>query len=176
MAKVTDIGSPGKSPAKSKSKTLSRSRASTPSGSSSRSRSPDRFWERAREAFDLRLEGHSPADIAAILAITPSEVNQLLTQLYGFEAGFLSDQERKTALATEVARLDKLQTAVWPSAMMGDPKSVDSAVRIIQARAKITGLEQADPVVQKNLVLVMGDKEEDYIAALKAAGATPGET
>jgi hypothetical protein len=140
-----------------------------------RSRSPERFWERAREAFDLRLEGHSPADIAEILSIKPAEVSQLLTELYGFEAGFLTDIERKTALATEVARLDKLQTAVWPSAMMGDPKSVDSAVRIIMARAKITGLEQADPVVNKNLVLVMGEKEEDYIKALRNAGVTePG--
>jgi hypothetical protein len=58
---------------------------------------------------------------------------------------------------------------------MGDPKSVDSAVRIIMARAKITGLEQADPVVNKNLVLVMGEKEEDYIKALRNAGVTePG--
>jgi hypothetical protein len=93
----------------------------------------------------------------------------MLSELYGFDAAYLTEQERKTALATEVIRLDKLQTAVWPSAMMGDPKSVDSAVKIIMARAKITGLEQADPVVQKNLVLVMGEKEEDYIAALKAA-------
>jgi hypothetical protein len=68
----------------------------------------------------------------------------------------------------ELVRLEALQTAVWPSAMMGDPKSVDSALKIIQTRAKITGLEQADPVTQKNLVLVMGDKEADYIAALKA--------
>jgi hypothetical protein len=45
---------------------------------------------------------------------------------------------------------------------------VDSAVRIISARAKITGLESVDPVVNKNLVLVMGEKEEDYIKALKA--------
>jgi hypothetical protein len=103
------------------------------------------------------------------LSITPSEINRLLSELYGYEAGFLTDNERKTALATEVARLDKLQTAVWPSAMMGDPKSVDSAVRIIMARAKITGLEQADPVVNKNLVLVMGEKEEEYIKSLKDA-------
>ena len=34
--------------------------------------------------------------------------------------------------------------------------------------ARLTGLEQVDPVVNKNLVLVMGEKEEDYIAALKA--------
>jgi len=93
----------------------------------------------------------------------------MLSELYGFDAAYLTEQERTTALATEVMRLDKLQTAVWPAAMMGDPKSVDSAVRIIMARAKITGLEQADPVVNKNLVLIMGDKEEDYIKALQAA-------
>ena len=93
----------------------------------------------------------------------------MLSELYGYEASFLTDRERQTALATEVARLDRLQTAVWPSAMMGDPKSVDSAVKIILARAKITGLEQADPVVNKNLVLVMGDKEEDFIQSLKDA-------
>ena len=143
--------------------------------SSSPSRSPELRWERAREAFDLKLEGHSTSGIADILGVKVQVVVDLLAELYGFEAAYLTDQERKTVLATEVARLDKLQTAVWPSAMMGDPKRVDSAVRIILARSKITGLEQADPVVQKNLVLVMGEKEEDYIAALRSAGVTePG--
>jgi hypothetical protein len=137
--------------------------------SSLRRPSREEHWAKAREAFDLRIEGHQPSEIAAILAVTPESVSQMLSELYGFDAAYLTEQERKTALATEVIRLDKLQTAVWPSAMMGDPKSVDSAVKIIMARAKITGLEQADPVVQKNLVLVMGEKEEDYIAALKAA-------
>jgi hypothetical protein len=94
----------------------------------------------------------------------------MLNRLYAFDASYLTEQDRKTALATEVMRLDKLQSAVWPSAMMGDPKSVDAAVKIIAIRCKITGLEQVDPVVQKNLVLVMGDKEEDYIAALQRAG------
>jgi hypothetical protein len=120
-------------------------------------------------ALALRLEGQSLSEISAILAVPADEVHRLLNELYGFEAAFVTDMERRTALATEVMRLDKLQTAVWPAAMMGDPKSVDSAVRIILARARIMGLEQADPVVQKNLVLVMGDQEEDYIAALRAA-------
>jgi hypothetical protein len=158
VGKVTSIDSPGgKSP-------------EMLPASSDRSRSPALRWERAREAFDLRIEGHSPSEIAAILSVTPEAVLDMLSDLYGFEASYLTEQERKTALATEVLRLDKLQTAVWPSAMMGDPKSVDSAVKIIMARAKITGLEQTDPVVQKNLVLVMGEKEEDYIAALRSAG------
>jgi hypothetical protein len=45
---------------------------------------------------------------------------------------------------------------------------VDTALRIVLGQHKISGLEQVDPVVQKNLVLVMGDKEEDYINQLKA--------
>lgn len=131
-------------------------------------RSREAHWAKAREAYDLRIEGHGLTAIGEILSVAPGEVERMLAELFGFDAAFLTEMERKTALATEVIRLDRLQTAVWPSAMMGDPKSVDSAVKIIMARAKITGLEQADPVVQKNLVLVMGDKEEDYINALKA--------
>lgn len=138
-------------------------------------RSREAHWAKAREAYDLRIEGHGLTAIGEILSVTPGEVERMLAELFGFDAAFLTEMERKTALATEVIRLDRLQTAVWPSAMMGDPKSVDSAVKIIMARAKITGLEQADPVVQKNLVLVMGDKEEDYIAALKAAGDTASD-
>lgn len=138
-------------------------------------RSREAHWAKAREAYDLRIEGHGLTAIGEILSVAPGEVERMLAELFGFDAAFLTEMERKTALATEVIRLDRLQTAVWPSAMMGDPKSVDSAVKIIMARAKITGLEQADPVVQKNLVLVMGDKEEDYIAALKAAGDTASD-
>lgn len=138
-------------------------------------RSREAHWAKAREAYDLRIEGHGLTAIGEILSVAPGEVERMLAELFGFDAAFLTEMERKTALATEVIRLDKLQIAVWPSAMMGDPKSVDSAVKIIMARAKITGLEQADPVVQKNLVLVMGDKEEDYIAALKAAGDTASD-
>ena len=48
-----------------------------------------------------------------------------------------------------------------PGLMVPCSARKDSAVRIIAARAKILGLEQADPVVNKNLVLVMGEKEED---------------
>lgn len=96
----------------------------------------------------------------------------MLDERFAHDASYLTSQERKSILAMELLRLEHLQTAVWPSAMLGDPKSVDSALRIIQTRARITGLEQVDPVVNKNLVLVMGEKEEDYISALRAAGAS----
>ena len=147
MDKVTPIGSP-----KGKSKSPAR-------------RSPS---VKSTEAYQLRVSGRLPVEIAEILGMPRQEVDRLLAERFNHDASYLSQQQRDTILGMELVRLEALQTAVWPSAMLGDPKSVDSALKIIQTRAKITGLEQADPVTQKNLVLVMGDKEADYIAALKA--------
>jgi hypothetical protein len=92
-----------------------------------------------------------------------------MTQRFAADSSHLSTQETKDIRALETMRLDALQAAVWPSAMLGDPKSVDAAVKIILARMRVNNLDQVDPVVNKQMILVMGDKEEDYIAALKAA-------
>lgn len=155
MDKVTPIDSP------SKKKRVARRRA-TPSPSQ------HERWERANQAYELRISGKLPGEIAQIMGISHPDVLRMFTERFAYDASYLTEGERKSILGLELARLEALQTAVWPAAMMGDPKSVDSAVKIIQARAKISGLEKVDPVVQKSLVLVMGDKEEDYIAALKA--------
>lgn len=156
MDKVTPIGSP-KSPRK---RTPARRQSSQPT---------QEHWEKATQAYALRVGGKLPSEIAEILNIPHvDDVSRLLSERMRYDASFLTGQERDSILGLEMMRLDALQAAVWPAAMMGDPKSVDSAVRIIATRAKIAGLEQVDPVTQKNLVLVMGDKESDYIAALKA--------
>jgi hypothetical protein len=102
------------------------------------------------------------------MGVPPATVATWLQERFAYDAAYLTDGERKSILALEMIRLEGLYAAIEPAAMMGDPKSVDSAVKIILAGHKVSGLETVDPVVQKNLVLVMGDKEEDYIAALKA--------
>lgn len=153
MAKVTNIDSP------------------TPGRVGRRSQAlVQRMNEKAPLAFEMRLEGKQPSEIAEVLGFKHvNDVYRMLEEQFDQDAAFLTDAQRKTMMAWELMRLDKLQAAVWPAAMMGDPKSVDSAVRIVMARAKIAGLDQVDPVVQKNLVLVMGEKEDEYIASLKAA-------
>lgn len=155
MEKVTPIDSPNRKTVAKKSK-------------SSQLQSRER-WERACEAYELRIGGKLPSEIAEILGVEDgNEVDRLISERYQYDASYLNNMDRQSILVLELTRLEALQAAVWPSAMMGDPKSIDSAIKIIATRAKISGLEQVDPVVQKNLVLVMGDKEEDYIAALKA--------
>lgn len=126
-------------------------------------------WERAGKVYELRLAGKSPSEIAELLGLPRVEdVHHLLELRIKDDSAYLTGQDRDTILGMEMLRLDHLQAAVWPAAMMGDPKSVDSALKIIQTRAKLSGLDMTDPVVNKNLVLVMGDSEDDYIRALKA--------
>lgn len=124
--------------------------------------------DKAREAYQMQISGKLPSEIAEHFNTTVEMVDQLLSERFKQDADRLTNEDRKYLLAQELIALSQLKAAVWPAAMMGDPKSVDSAVRIILAAHKVAGLEQVDPVVQKNLVLVMGEKEEDYIAALKA--------
>lgn len=157
--KVTPIGSPGR-----------RKRTPARRSSSEPTKVEKERWEKARHAYELLLGGKSHSEVAEILGIAHTDdVWRLMTERFKYDSARLTDAERKDILGVELLRLNALQAAVWPAAMMGDPKSIDSAVRIIATRAKISGLELADPVVQKNLVLVMGDNEDDYIRALRAA-------
>jgi hypothetical protein len=160
MGKVTDIESPNR---RERKRATARVRSTSPAKRAE--------WENATKAYELRLGGKLPSEIAEILGIDVAQVYRLYQEKFSYDASYLTDMERKDILAMELARLDALQAAVWPAAMMGDPKCVAEARATIMARAKLVGLELADPVVQKNLVLVMGDKEEDYIAALKATNS-----
>ena len=126
----------------------------------------------AKKVFEMRAGGKLPSEIAEELGLTDyTEVHQLLGERFGQDAAYLTSLDRDSLLGMQFMRLEALLAAVWPSAMMGDPKSVHEAGEIVMKESKLTQLEVADPVVNKNLVLVMGDKEEDYIAALKATNS-----
>jgi len=119
------------------------------------------------------IEGKSWSEISETLGMARgSNVHRMLIEKFQLDARSLTGQERDDLLGMELLRLNALQSASWPAAMMGDPKAIDSCIKIIQTRVRITGLEQVDPVVNKNLVLVVGEQEEDYIAALQAATDT----
>ncbi|HKN43416.1 MAG TPA: hypothetical protein VJW23_05790 [Propionibacteriaceae bacterium] len=117
----------------------------------------------------MRAGGKLPSEIAEVLGVErETEVYQLLTERFEKDASYLTSLDRNSLLGMQFMRLEALLAAVWPSAMMGDPKSVHEAGDLVMKEARLTGLEQVDPVINKNLVLVMGEKEEDYIASLKA--------
>jgi len=45
--------------------------------------------------------------------------------------------------ATEIARLDALQAAIWPTAMAGDVEAVGQVVALLDRRARLLGLYPA---------------------------------
>jgi hypothetical protein len=81
----------------------------------------------------------------------------------------MDNARKEEVLNLELARLDALQDAVWDQAMTGDTKAVDSALKVINMRAKLLGLEilaQNPSTVTNNTVVVSGDTQ-DFIRSLK---------
>jgi hypothetical protein len=43
-----------------------------------------------------------------------------------------------------VDELDRLQTVVWPAVISGDPKAIDTALKVMARKAKCLGLTESD--------------------------------
>ena len=123
---------------------------------------------RAEQAYQMRLKGMSPSEISAHLQYSDgTAVTRAINERFKIEASQLTSEERESMIAMEMARLDALQAAVWDSAMYGEAKAVDTALKIIQTRVKVAGLDQIDTSTGKNTVLVIGGQQADYVESLK---------
>lgn len=123
---------------------------------------------KAAAAYELKLEGKSLSEISDELGYASGyEVSQAIYTHMRREANYLSIQDRNSILQMELDRLDRLQAKVWPSAMTGDPKSVEAALKVIDRRIKIAGLDAADAAEQQHQILIVGGEEKSYIEKLK---------
>lgn len=130
--------------------------------------------ETAYRAYRMRQEGMSLFEIAEQLEITEKDARTGIKLNMDKAAELIADGTRAQMLSMEVSRLDSLQNAVWPAAMAGDTRSVESALKIISQRAKLLGLE-ATTVENLNQTLVVAGDSKTYIEALKAiANGTAG--
>lgn len=57
----------------------------------------------------------------------------------------------------ELDRIDRLQVAVWPAAMKGDTRAVLTIVRLMERRAKLTGLDMPIKIEQDVTTWTGGD-------------------
>lgn len=94
--------------------------------------------EKQCKALELRKQGKSYIEIATAVgyrkasgahAAVKSALHKTLTEP--------ADELR----VLEAERLDALLAAVWEKAKNGDPKAVDNALRIMERRAKLLGLD-----------------------------------
>ncbi len=119
--------------------------------------------ERRAKAVALRLAGVDYDTIADRLGYynRGAAYNDITRAL---EANVAEQQRGADILRQEeLARLDRLQAGVWQAAVSGDTRSVDSALRIIDRRCKLLGL---DAPVRHEVVTM--DAVEAEIARLSA--------
>ena len=96
--------------------------------------------ERRREALDLRRSGLSFEQIGERLGITRQAAYKHVSKALDKLAEESSDSADKLR-ALELERLDKLLLGCYADAATGDLRAVDRALRIIERRAKLLGLD-----------------------------------
>jgi hypothetical protein len=120
--------------------------------------------ERRSKAVALRLAGMELALIKeklgyASVAAASKDIKRAME-------AHLATQERSTEmlLATELARLDRLQAGHWAAATSGSHRSAEVVLKVIDRRIRLLKLEAADPSGQRARSLL-----GDLAAALKVA-------
>lgn len=101
--------------------------------------------ERAGKALDLRIAGGSYRQIAAQLGVSEKTAYYDVQSALGtLDAANGEKAERLRDL--EARRLDLLQVALTPGVRAGQPGAVIAAVRVMERRARLFGLDAATKV------------------------------
>ena len=130
--------------------------------------------ERVYRAYTSHLEGKSWTQIALEEQYPSDDAVKYDVQRYLDEAkSLVIHHTAREMLQLEVARLNELQSYVWPMARKGHVQSIGAAVNIIMSRAKLIGLDpdhMADKGDTSRTVVVPND-EDGYVASLQRAAA-----
>ena len=129
---------------------------------------------RAEEAYRLRCKGSTWEEVARACHfrngnVAASEVRIMLTKMQVR----MDNESRVEILNMEMDRLDSLQAAVWDQAMDGDYKAVDTVLKVMNHRAKLLGLDEAQPTNVTNTTILVSRDDERFVTQLKMiAGET----
>lgn len=122
--------------------------------------------ERHYRAHQLRLKGEDWAQVAKLCGYDSADSARIAVRAYLQRAAqSMAEEHRTEALQAEIERLNTLQASVWDQALDGDLKAVDTAVKIVVARAKLMGLDRDGEKVTNNTVVVT---EQDFVKIMQA--------
>jgi hypothetical protein len=68
----------------------------------------------------------------------------------------------------ELDRIDRLQVAIWPNAMKGDTRAILTIIRLMERRAKLTGLDMPIKIEQDITTWTGGDTIDRAVKDLAA--------
>ncbi len=96
--------------------------------------------ERRRQAVALRLSGATYESIGETIGVsTPAAFKLVKTALEKLAKDTETDAVPLREL--ELQRLDRLQFGLWAKAQKGDLNAVDRALKIMERRAKLLGID-----------------------------------
>lgn len=102
-----------------------------------------------RKAAELRAAGATFREIGKALGIDHTWARELVLRALDH-----SQYESAALMRTqEGERLDRLQRAVWGNAMRGNVAAVRAALRIMERRARLFGLDHADGLAERQTEL-----------------------
>lgn len=118
-------------------------------------------------AVEMRLAGHTYAQIGAACGVVPQQAHQAVTR-YLEDTRAVAREHAEDIRRLELDRLDRVLAVVGPMAEGGDLQAVDRLLRIQERRASLLGLDA--PKAQ----LVAVDARPDTVRALMALVGSAG--
>lgn len=109
------------------------------------------------QAYALRLQGFKLDEIASALGMPQDEVQSFLLE-EGERRAYTHAETMRISTTIELDRLDGLLRAVQPGVEAGDLASVDRALKIMERRSKLLGLDQ--PEVRAQINVQMDDRTD----------------
>lgn len=141
------------------------------------------------QAYALRLQGFKVDEISSCLGVTQDEVQSLLLD-EGERRAYTHAETLRISTTIELDRLDGLLRAVQPGIEAGDLASIDRALKIMERRSKLLGLDQPEVRAQINVQMddrtdlgkLSTDEIREYLrlaakmSGEKVVGALPAKT
>ncbi|MDW8293627.1 MAG: hypothetical protein RML84_11095 [Anaerolineae bacterium] len=93
----------------------------------------------------MRIAGASYREIAAQLGVSHEAARKLVQKALE-QVSDVSDELRAELRKLELERLDALLRSLWHKVVAGKESAINTALRIMERRAKLAGLDTADKI------------------------------
>jgi hypothetical protein len=96
--------------------------------------------QQTMQIMQLRVAGWSVWQIADHLGVsTPTIHNQIVEQLASWRD--MTQEMSNELRELELQRLDEFLRALWPKCQLGNPRAIETALKVSERRAKLMGLD-----------------------------------